>query len=347
MFKNFKKLAVIVSCMVFGLFLFCGFDVSAKEAILTNDNAIVLRDDLDRENTYYYVPDDANWSFKVEDGDPTLLRWRVVNPDGSASVWSDYIDYTKLSLKSKFTVNFDKMGDYSETVDVSSRESIAKANTWYVDIEYWDTNNLFGKCTNNWLSKCELKDSETIKIIKGKDVSVDLNVTFNKQTRKATIIAKMQNSKNQGVGIINKLGYFYTNEDLTGKADRVLEMFADTEANGVQTFPQYNSYFNVSVTDINVSTNKYMVVVAESVNGQYNYSIINLTSTADVQTPDTNEGKDDNETQTNINVNDDSAGLVSDFKMGELILIVLLIVLIVSCALIITQKIVDYKKRLY
>ena len=36
-----------------------------------------------------------------------------------------------------------------------------------------------------------------------------------------------------------------------------------------------------------------------------------------------------------------------DYDFGELILLVLVVLLIVSCALIITQKIVDYKKRLY
>ena len=43
---------------------------------------------------------------------------------------------------------------------------------------------------------------------------------------------------------------------------------------------------------------------------------------------------------------DSETGLF-DYDFGELILLVLVVVLIVSCALIITQKIIDYRKRLY
>ena len=50
--------------------------------------------------------------------------------------------------------------------------------------------------------------------------------------------------------------------------------------------------------------------------------------------------------QQNLNNSNDKDGLF-DYDFGQLILIVLVVVLVVSCALIITQKIVDYKKRLY
>jgi len=53
----------------------------------------------------------------------------------------------------------------------------------------------------------------------------------------------------------------------------------------------------------------------------------------------------DSNVQQESNTNTDTG--LFDYDFGELILLVLVVVLIVSCVLIITQKIVDYKKRLY
>jgi hypothetical protein len=86
---------------------------------------------------------------------------------------------------------------------------------------------------------------------------------------------------------------------------------------------------------------KYLYVMAKTGN---NYSKIVEYDIDDNQKQQTPQKPADN-TDAKDNQNDDSG--LFDYEFGELILIILVIVLIVSCALIITQKIVDYKKRLY
>ena len=77
-----------------------------------------------------------------------------------------------------------------------------------------------------------------------------------------------------------------------------------------------------------------MVVSGNGYPSIVKFDIVNEVATPneDPVTPEANENND--------------TGLF-DYGFGELILLVLVVILIVSCALIITQKIVDYKRRLY
>jgi hypothetical protein len=344
---------VLIPCILLGLFLLTDISVSAKEAVLINSNIDVIRDDTSAGNTYYYAPNESNWHFKIEDYDVTLVKWRVVRPDGKATAWSDYLDISKVSNYAKFDINFDTIGDYSETVDLSGRESVAIANTWWVDIEYYKTNSWFGVCSDDpflgIFGACEKKDSESVKILKGSEVPT-ISVEYDDSTMKAKIEAKMMNSANNGTGIITYLGYFLSETKLS--ADEARKKFDD--GTGIKTIieyknnDEYGNYFKKTVTSVNSSEYAYMYVYAESFNGQTSLvekNILNLDEDEKVDEKE-DDKKEDGEGTGDKNTKEE--GLFGgEYGFGELILIVLIIVLILSCALIITQKIVDYKKRLY
>ena len=352
MFRNIKKYLLLVPCFILGLFLFTNVSVSATEAELINDNIEVIRDETTSEkNTYYYAPDESNWHFKVKDYDLSLVRWRVIKPGGNATAWSDYLDISKVSNYAKFDINFDSIGDYSEKVDLTDRESLAMSNTWWVDIEYYETSHLFGKCVNNFFNKCKMKDSESIKILKGKDAP-SISVTYDESTMKAIIEAKMMNASNVGTGIITYLGYFLSETKLSSDDARA-KFDSKTEVKTIAEYgnnDEYSNYFKKTATSVNSSEYSYLYVYAESLNGQTTLLEKNIASPEE----DEKTEEKDNKEELGDKEDGDKGGETSngglfdgEYGFGELILIVLVIVLIVSCALIITQKIVDYKKRLY
>ena len=101
----------------------------------------------------------------------------------------------------------------------------------------------------------------------------------------------------------------------------------------------YGKTVSASLENVEASA-KYLYVFAESGNG-YN-TILEY----NIDTKTTEDTDQDETPKGDTNDKDNPKGLF-DYEFGEIILIVLIIVLVVSCALIITQKIVDYKKRLY
>lgn len=330
MFKKIKKYLLVIPCMVFGMFLFSNIDVSANEAKLLRSTPVYVGDQT--KSNRYYFSNDFLWEFQVEgydailDGD-AFVKWRVVNPAGMATSWQGSIKDTRyVDNGGKFSIKKYNELAYTQNVGLSGRDSVAPGSTYYVDIQYYTF--------TFWSSHSKEKD-ETIKIVVGANVDgaayiPSITVDYEKASRNFSIAASLTDDNGKGTGVVTSLKYFFSTqkEDGVGKS-----AFS-------HSLPiSYGNNVTASLQNVDESA-EYLYVLAESGNGYYTileYDIDNevTTDTDDDKTPESNE---DDES--------DKGGLF-DYRFGEIILIVLVIVLVVSCALIITQKIVDYKKRLY
>ena len=332
MLRSLKKALFILPCMVMAFFLFNGVSALAKDAYLTNSTKIAIGDES-RENTYYFTSS-PSWTIHtksniVTDYD-TFLRYRVINPNGKATAWSDKQFYP--DTKDKFTINDFNSLAYTEDVDLSTRTSIAKDVTYYVELKYYSS-------FLHFIDKYQNKD-EVVKIIVPSADEVlnipNLKASYNSSTNKFEVVVNFMDSDNNetSTGVVTSISYFFTNEEvaMTAKVD-FKEQYESATDKGV---PVFTPASKVMTTFDKPSTSyKYVYVMAETGNGNY------TTVKYDINTKGTDVVDQDK--------NDDSSnnsGLF-DYKAGELILLVLVVVLIVSCALIITQKIVDYKKKLY
>jgi len=206
--------------------------------------------------------------------------------------------------------------------------------TYYIDIQYYS--ELI------WSTHQEEKD-ETIKVIvSGNDDSLNrptLDISYNKTANSFTIKTGVPD-----YSIITGIAYFFSNDNLTigTQNDFYKELQKSNERGTLLKTPSDE----VSVTLKNSATSyRFLYVISETGNGYATISSYDMTppSGGNSGGQNTNTSTNPNYTQTST---DDSNG-VFDLPIGHVILIVLVIVLIVSCALIITQKIVDYKKRLY
>lgn len=332
MLRSLKKALFIIPCMVMAFFLFNGVSALAKDAYLTNSVKVAVGDES-RENTYYFS-NSPSWTIYsksniITDYD-TFLRYRVINPNGKATAWSDKQFYP--DTKDKFTINDFNSLAYTEDVDLSTKTSIAKDATYYVELKYYSSFlHLFDSDQN--------KD-EVVKIIVPNANDAlnipNLKVTYNDTSNKFDVVVNFVDSDNNEVstGVVTSISYFFTNEEetMTTKVD-FKEKYQNATDKGM---PRFTPGSKVVTSFDKVETSyKYVYVMSETGNGNYTtvkYDIV--TKGSDVV------DQDKNSTSTN------DSGLF-DYKAGELILLVLVVVLIVSCALIITQKIVDYKKKLY
>jgi len=332
MLKSLKRMLIILPCMLFGLFLVSNSNALAADAALLDSKKVVVGENS-KENTYYFT-DDATWEFQakfsaVKDWD-SFLKYRVVRPDGSATDWSGKQYY--VNNNGKFIISDYKMLNYNKTVDVASRNSVAEAGTYYVDIKYYGE-YLFV----NW----DQKKDETIKIIvSGSDDSLNTptaTVSYDKTENKYTVDASILKD-GVGYSLVTDIAYYFSTEikDNSSVYNFYKNMEESTDKGELTFTPA--SVVSESFDGVDNEAYKYVYVIVESGNGYpavVKYDIENEISEKPSDTQPEQTGDEDDET-----------GLF-DYDFGELILLVLVVVLIVSCALIITQKIVDYKKRLY
>ena len=334
MLSNLKKMLVLIPCMILGLFLASSLEVYAADAVLVDETRVNIGGD-NKENTYYFS-NSKTWEFKAEydivwDYD-TLLQYRVVRPDGSATAWIDdyYVDKGGV-----FVINDYTALSYTEKVDVSKRVSVAPAATYYVDIEYFSEYSRW-----SWTRKNQNK-GEIIKIIvSGEDDTLNTptaNIKYNNQEKKYTVEASILKD-GKGYGIITSSSYYFATE--VKNNDKIYD-FNQNKQNSVHKGDlKFTPASTITATFDAVESEpyKYVYAIVTTGNGYskvVRYDIENSTSTPE-----------QNYTEETDNSQDKPTGLF-DYGFGELILLVLVVVLIVSCALIITQKIVDYKKRLY
>lgn len=333
MLKSLKKFLVIVPCMILAFFLFSGVKTMAKDAVLIGAEKEVIGAES-KENTYYFS-NSTTWEFRsvsnpVKEWD-TYLKWRVVAPNGMATEWSGKDYY--VDNDDKFIINNYKELSYTVNLGLDGRISVAPAQTYYVDIEYY-ASFLY------MFDKHQDKD-ETIKIVvaENKDLATPVvNVEYNDVTDKFSIAASF---KQAGYGIITDVEYLFASEDknISNYSGFTAAKKGAIREGAISITP--SSAINTTLSGESSAT---MLYVAVKTGNDY-ITVVSF----DMTSPDNNNNNPSNpsqDTDFKDNQENKSDGLF-DYGIGQLILIILVIVLIVSCALIITQKIVDYKKRLY
>lgn len=333
MLRSLKKAFIIIPCMVLAFVFFGGVSAFAEDARLNVDSEQIIQiGDKSAENTYYFTQDEV-WSFvasyKIKKTS-TFLKYRVIRPDGSATKMSSTVDY--VNSDGKFSIEYKNLA-YVDTVDMNEYTSIAKDSTYYVEITYYS--GIF-----YWAIFAE--SFETIKIVcpeSGESSRPNLNVNYNSDTQKYDVTANFVNANNEEVttNVVDTIKYFFSSEKLTiqNLADFNKAYNSDDLTHKGEFTKLASPKAQVSIDKVD-SEQKYLYVYAETPVGTHTITEVNLnTNNSDPVTPD----------KDNTNTNNGTG--VFDYKAGELILLVLVVVLIVSCALIIAQKIVDYKKKLY
>lgn len=340
MMTKLKKALIIIPCMVFGLFLCQTAKISANEAVLTNGKFTYVGDSSMKENKYYFATKET-WEFKVNDyktvaDNDTLLRYRVIRPDGKATDWSDFIRY--VDNKGNFTVNSSTL-NYTKSVSLSDRNSVVPLSTYYLDIEYY-SKVLFFK------EKHQEEKDETVKIVventeKESYNTPKIEITRNPATNKYTIKSSVGEG-DKAYTLITGSIYFFSKQSLELDNYDLFydEAIKDLSVAGSSDFtPAAKTEFTIDGVDAEY---KYLYVLSATGHSNYNIEGYNIVEDEPTDIPE-EENKSD---LGNEEENTGNKGIM-DWSIGELILVVLIVVLFVSCALIITQKIIDYKKRLY
>ena len=360
MFTKLKRVLFIIPCLIFGLFLFGGINVGATEAILDTTSVVEIGEG-GRENTYYFS-DKTIWEFEVQNvslykDKDRFLKWRVVLADGSATEWSSKDYY--VDNKNTFVINTANL-KFNEKVDMGKRElGVAPLSTYYVDIQYYtDFLHLFSK-------HLEEKD-ETIKIIAPMDNGYylpEVVITYKESSNNYDVLALMQDEFGAGYGIITKLEYFFYDREIDDINPVLFGAYMDEAPKSWVLHLDSTASSKVDVLiDGEADSLPYLYIKAESLGGR---SVIvkhvrNVSSEDSVPggsvpggtTPDDSNNSSgtttpDTDNSAQKDKNPDKGTGLFDLEIGEVILIILVIVLVVSCVLIIAQKIVDYKKRLY
>ena len=346
---NFKKMLLLIPCMILGLFLFGNLNVSAEEWELVDCNDSVVIGEGSGNETPYYFTDDESWTFKMELlGDKwynkynkyakyTYLTYVIIKPDGSATEESEKINF--VNQNGSFTISDINAENYSRKEDVSQRVSVVEKGTYYVEIRYYS--GFLG--IKGWKPR---GDVDVVRVVLGNDNSLgvpEVSVDFNKNTNEFTIEASSL-VDGKGYSLIKDVEYYFS--------ETSIENTVDTFIDNMEASPLSNkSSFKKSSVTVNVEKPteeyNYFYVMVTTYNGYSKIVAVDMSENDGDSSSDSNvQGSGSSNNQNLNNNNDDKSGW-PDFKLGELILLVLVVVLIVSCVLIITQKIVDYKKRLY
>ncbi len=326
---KFKWVFMCIPCMIFAMFLFGGISAAAADAVMLNSNKAVVGS-ASKENTYYFSNSNV-WEFQAEfslvkEWD-TYVTYRVIAPDGRATKESKKIPY--VDNQGKFTIPFGEL-TFTETADISSRNSVAPAGTYYVDLKYY---------ASLWPITWDQKKDETIKVIyyNSNDQYNIPSISISDAGSKYSANIAVSDASGAGTSIITNVDYFFSADErnITTASDFLLAK-ADSIVSGAPAF-SLSSSVAVEIEKPTDGSYKYLYVLARTGNGYSKFVEYNMES---------QDVSDDKNIPTNDTSTTGDTGLF-DYDFGELILLALVVVLIVSCVLIITQKIIDYKKRLY
>lgn len=334
MYSKLKRLFILIPCMIIGLFLFSYAEVEATEATLGSAVSSVYVGKENKDNIYYFT-NSTSWTVKINDYDiwvdgDTSLEYRVIKPDGKATDWSKKVRYP--DTNGEFNIDLSSLS-FTETVDLSNRNSVAGLSTYYIDVKYF-TEYL------GFISKDQKKD-ETIKVIYNDSTNVSLyspkiTSSYNSTGKTYSINAKIVDGNNKGYGIITEMKYLFSATELDLSTSNKFENECKTNTSCETLTFDLNSSVDVSIEE--PQNGGYIYILAESGNG--------YDTTAKIDTGTKVTDPNDPTPPPSLKDEDNKSGLF-DYDFGEFILLVLVIVLVLSCVLILTQKIVDYKKRLY
>lgn len=336
MFKNLKKMLFLIPCMILGMIFVGSMNVSAINTEVVGVKSIVLGEN-NKENKYFFTTS-RSWTFDTEYNVlvDTYLTYRVIMPTGQATKESAKINY--VNAGGEFTIGDYTQLEFTETVDVSGRVTAFPASTFYIDIKY------YGSYLGEFLTWDQDKD-ETIKLVFCDSSSADsvptATIQYDKISDLFTIDASiLKNGK--AYSVIDKIEYYYSASKVENQLSNFRKNMENSDECGELDFTK-NSRVSVELEGPEDKENKHLYVMVTTAHGVS--FIVSYTIGEENNPSSPGEGGSSDVTGTGSN-GDPSTGLF-DYGLGELILLVLVVVLIVSCVLIITQKIVDHKKRLY
>lgn len=337
MLKSLKRMLVLIPCMILGLFLCSSIDVSATKAnLLTVDeenHTIATKISIGSGGTQneYYFTNSEEWTLYITDYKWTdkKVEYRVVQPDGTASKLEE-CEYTNLNNDGKCEFNISSLS-YTDKVDVTTRSSVLPEATWYIDVKYYGLFNY------------DQDKEEVVKVIYNKSQNGEINVpdpkiSYDSSAKAYVVNASVLDSEGKGVSLITKGSYLFSDTKLdVNMSVKDFEEVAASVKGNLNFNPSKSVEAKISATD---NDQKYLYVLVETGNGYHSIEEFDTTTKTE------GEKTDDKDQKPVVDGKNEDTGLF-DYDFGSFILLVLVIVLIVSCALIITQKIVDYKKRLY
>lgn len=338
MLRNLKKMLILIPCMILGLFLLSNSKAFALEWGVVGAESVVIGEGTGNETTYYFT-DDTSWEFKTEllgdkwynkynnYGKYGFLTYVIIRPDGSATKESEKINF--VNTKGSFSINDITTKEYVDTVDVDSRASVVPAGTYYVDIRYY-------KVYLDYFTLWQQDGVDTVRIVVGDGTKPEANVTFNDTTNQFTIEASALKD-GKGHSLIKSVSYYFSETDIQNEVKTFLTNMEASSDYDTLSFKNSTVKINIDKPSGNYN---YLYVMVITYNGEPKIVTFDMNE----EKLDAGVGSGSNQSATNNSNNNDG---LWDFEFGELILLVLVVVLIVSCVLIITQKIVDYKKRLY
>lgn len=345
MLKHIKKMLMFIPCMILGIFMLNSMNVCAEEWYLNNGdvNAVSVGEGTGLETTYYFT-DDLSWEFKTKLTNSqkltrSMITYVVVDPQGNATKESDGIVFVQSesgNIVGKFSISDISSLAFSEKVDISQRVSVVPKSTYYIDIKYYSC--------NYWCNekKDQQNGADTVRVVLGNDSKLGIpkvDVAFDKATNQFKIDASIL-VDDKGYSLVNSVEYYFSKEPVENEISTFRNNMETSELkNRIEGFN--SSTVKVEEIDKPSDEYKYMYVMVTTHSG---YSKIVAFDMNEDENSTEASGVSKNPLNSN-NTNNESGW--PDFEFGELILLVLVVVLIVSCVLIITQKIVDYKKRLY
>ena len=261
MLLSLKRMFVLIPCMIFGLFLINSTDVLAKDAVLVGAESISVGGNS-KENKYYFS-NSRTWEFKaIAELDDRLLQYRVIQPNGKATDWIDsyFVDNNGI-----FVINDYMNLSYTQTVDVSKRNSIAPAATYYVEIEYyWEMFRL-------GFTRVNQEKGEILKIIVNDKSDTNSNypvasLKFSDQDNKYILEASIL-KEGKGNGVITSASYYFSTEVKNNDTNKDFEENKKKSIYKGELSFTPSSVVSVAFDNINDDSYKYVYAIVETGNG--------------------------------------------------------------------------------
>lgn len=341
--KKFMKKSLFT--LVFTLaFLFVGV-VTVKAAAMENTTVSGYTSKYDADGETYYLIDG-----KAEEGSIKVKNIANGKYDGFPSTFKNYT-----ATLSVVTCKEVKNGicnewllytyntDASKTMDALKKTMTLKFNsleatklTSINDVQFGTLKSFYG-IENTYFVTIRYATQNAL-LYKGKSFTDTFNVVFSENIAELEASATLADNKytitaTSGANIAS-ICYFASSEELSNGFEFDVKYAAAAEGSkGCVNGPvkAQNGKFTLQA-QVNKEEGKY-------------YYVKIVDESGDVELLDLDKGTSSSENNPNANNKGDSN--VGDTEVGKFILIALLVVLVLSLVLVIVQRIVDYRKKLY
>lgn len=260
-----------------------------------------------------------NWNLKAE---VSIVKCDVLNSDGSCKEWN-YYNYgndnkTTDAINQKMKLKFDSLNPSKGLVTVNGAK-LSTLNSFY---GLADTYFVVVRYKYNQLGSYKYYEPEIFNVVLLNDID---NINISKNGKKVTVTSGAP---------LTEIKYFYSLNDQTAGFDYETEYSANSgvielDANKLNQVKAINGEFSYEF-EIEDKVGHYYVKIKDSLGREHIEDINNIDNT-----------KQDSPAVSTDNDN------IANTDVGKIILISLLVVLALSLILVIVQRIVDYRKKIY